>query len=490
MTVPMVRQTIAAFFGRAGRDTSGVVAVLFAICAVPVLVVIGAGIDFSRLSAARTAAQSAADAAALAAASSRLETETGMRQVADNHATANLRGTNADGSRITQFTYRADQREVTLKVSGTIDTTFMALAGIQRLDYQAEAKAIRGLNGTTELVLVLDNTWSMSGDKLVALKQSAEELVTTLKQDPNADVKIGVVPYADYVNVGTGNRNASWLDVPADYDTTSQRTCVTKNTRSVCTKGAPKTCTRVVDGVSETYDCTPQTCRDETVPPYESCSGGGTTRYRWYGCVGSRTTGSLRLNDTQPSVRYPGYLATSQQCLNPIVPLTSSQSTVTTAIRGMVVNIGNYRPLTYIPAGLIWGLNVLSPGAPFAEGAPYDAANRRPRKVMVLMTDGANTLRFNAADGRHLAPNGNAANQAAQIAQTYSDMNAICTYAKQRNIEIFTVAFDIGNDATARAAMRNCATSPAHAFDATDRQSLSEVFRNIALSLQNVRITR
>jgi hypothetical protein len=490
MSVQILRQTIAAFLGRAGRDTSGVVAVLFAVCAVPVLVVIGAGIDFSRLSAARTAAQSAADAAALAAASSRLETETGMRQVADGHATANLRGTNADGSRITQFTYRPDQREVTLKVSGTIDTTFMALAGIQRLDYEAEAKAIRGLNGTTELVLVLDNTWSMSGDKLVALKQSAEELVTTLKQDPNADVKIGVVPYADYVNVGTGNRNASWLSVPADYETTSQRTCVTRTTRSVCTRGAARTCTRVVDGRSESYDCTPSTCRDETVPPYETCSGGGTTRYRWYGCVGSRTTGTLRLNDTQPSVRYPGYLATSQNCLNPIVPLTSSQSTVTTAIRGMVVNIGNYRPSTYIPAGLIWGLNVLAPGPPFGEGAPYDPANRRPRKVMVLMTDGANTLRFNAADGRHLAPSGNAANQAAQIAQTYSDMNAICTYAKEQRIEIFTVAFDISNDPTALAAMRNCATSPAHAFDARDRQSLSDVFRNIALSLQNVRITR
>lgn len=490
MTVHTLRKRLAAFLGRAGSDKSGVVAVLFAICIVPVMIVIGAGIDFSRLSSARTAAQAAADAAALAAASSRLDAEAGLRLLADAQATANLRGGNAEGSRITEFRYLADQREVTLKIAGTIDTTFMALAGISRLDYQAEAKAIRGLNGTTELVLVLDNTWSMSGNKLVSLKQSAEELVTTLKQDPNADVKIGVVPYADYVNVGVGNRNASWLNVPADYDTTSARTCVTRTTRSVCVRGAARTCSRVVDGIPENYDCTPSTCRDETVPPYESCSGGGTSRFRWFGCVGSRTTGLLRQNDTQPSERYPGYLATSQQCLNPIVPLTSNKNTVVTAIRGMVVNIGGYRPLTYIPSGLIWGLNVLSPGAPFAEGAAYDPSNRRPRKVMVLMTDGANTLRFNAADGRHLTPNGNAANQATQITQTYTDMNAICTYAKQQNIEIFTVAFDIGSDVTARTAMRNCATSTAHAFDATDRQSLSDVFRNIALSLQNVRITR
>ncbi len=489
MPLARLREAFTAFLSRARRDTSGVVAVLFAISAVPLLIGIGAGVDYSRLSSARTAAQSAADAAALAAASSRIESEPSMKLVADSYATANLRGSNADGSRITEFAYQSGKREVTLAITGAVPTTFMSIAGIHTLPYRAEARAIRGLNGTTELVLVLDNTWSMVGDKLVALKQSAEDLVVALRQDPNADVKIGVVPYADYVNVGTANRNATWLSVPADYSVTSQKTCVTKTTKSVCTKGAAKTCTRVVDGRSETYDCTPSTCVDQTVAPYESCSGGGTTNYRWYGCVGSRTSGSLRLNDTQPSTPYPGYLATSQNCLNPIVPLTASQSTVVSAIRDMRVNIGNYKPSTYIPSGLIWGVNVLSPSAPFSEGAAYDAGNRRPRKVMVLMTDGANTLRFNTADGRHLAPNGNAANQANQLAQTYSDMNAICTYAKQQQIEIFTVAFDI-TDPVAMSAMRNCATSPGHAFDAKDRQSLADAFKNIALSLTNVRITR
>ena len=132
---------------------------------------------------------------------------------------------------------------------------------------------------------------------------------------------------------------------------------------------------------------------------------------------------------------------------------------------------------------------MLSPTAPFSEGAAYDASNRRPRKVMVLMTDGANTLRFNAADGRHLAPSGNATNQANQIAQTYSDMAAICTYAKQQQIEIFTVAFEI-TDPVAMSTLRNCATTPGHAFDAKDRQSLADAFKNIALSLTNVRITQ
>ncbi|WP_293423943.1 vWA domain-containing protein [Phreatobacter sp.] len=412
-----------------------------------------------------------------------------MKVTATNYLAANTSGTNADSARITSFRYDTNKREVTLEAAGSVETLFMQLAGYHRLSYKVNANAIRALNGSTELVLVLDNTWSMSGTKLAALKTSAEELVTTLWRDPTVDIRIGVVPYADYVNVGTANRNATWVSVPADYSVTSPRTCTTKTTRSVCTRGSPRTCTRVIDGTPETYDCTPQTCVNQTVPPYESCSGGGTTNYRWYGCVGSRATGTLCLNDTAPSTPYPGYLATSQNCLNPVVPLSSSLSIVLSSIRGMIVNVGNYKPMTYIPAGLIWGVNVLSPTMPFSEGKPYDGSNRRPRKVMVLMTDGANTLRLQASDGRHVAPSGTAAAQASQLAQTYADMAAICEYAKSQKIEIYTISFDI-TDPTAINAMRSCATSSAHAFDATDRTSLSQVFKNIAESLQNVRLTR
>jgi hypothetical protein len=480
---------LAEVLKRARSDERGVVAVLFAVCIVPIVMLVGAAVDYSRLANAHAAAQSAADAAALSAAASPIETEISMRLVANNFADTNLRGTNAQGAKIVEFAYNPGKREVLLDVGGSLPTYFMSIAGIRDMNYRATARAIRGLNGSTELVLVLDNTWSMAGTKLADLKSAAEELVLALKQDPKADVRIGVVPYADYVNVGTGNRHQSWVSVPADYSTTSPRTCTTRTTRDQCTRGARRTCTRTVDGSVESYDCTPQTCTTVTVPPYETCSGGGTTHYRWYGCVGSRRTGNLRLNDSQPSSPYPGYLATSQNCLNPIIPLTASIQTVTSAIRGMIVNVGGYKPSTYIPAGLIWGVNVLSPTAPFSDGQAYDPRNRRPRKVMVLMTDGENTLRFNASDGRHVAPNGSAQGQTSQLAQTYKDMDDICTHAKSQGIEVFTVSFAI-TAATARNAMLKCASSPAHNFDAMDRASLSAAFKNIALSLQNVRITQ
>jgi len=45
MALDILRKTVGTFFARAGRDNSGVVAVLFAISAVPLLIGIGAGVD-------------------------------------------------------------------------------------------------------------------------------------------------------------------------------------------------------------------------------------------------------------------------------------------------------------------------------------------------------------------------------------------------------------------------------------------------------------
>ena len=39
---------------------------------------------------------------------------------------------------------------------------------------------------------------------------------------------------------------------------------------------------------------------------------------------------------------------------------------------------GSYKPLTYIPAGLMWGLNMLSPDAPFEDAQPTIALNKKP----------------------------------------------------------------------------------------------------------------
>ncbi len=202
--------------------------------------------------------------------------------------------------------------------------------------------------------------------------------------------------------------------------------------------------------------------------------------------------------DGEPSLRYPGYLDTSQKCLSPIIPLTDSKNALLNAIDGLIINIGSYKPSTYIPAGVMWGVNQLSPTAPFSEGLAYDPQNLKPRKVMVLMTDGFNTLQFRSSDGRHIGFDSN--KQDAERQQSNANAAALCAYAKKQKIEIFSVAFIVSNaadtpddkakEAEAKTLLQNCATDAQHYYDATDSAALAAAFSGIGQSLTNVRLAR
>jgi hypothetical protein len=107
---------------------------------------------------------------------------------------------------------------------------------------------------------------------------------------------------------------------------------------------------------------------------------------------------------------------------------------------------------------------------------------------MVLMTDGANTLRFDPATGKHVAPSSNSSYAETELAETYKDMQAICDYAKARKIEVFTVAFDV-TEAVAKSAMSSCASGAANNLSAKSREELMASFKKIARSLTSVRLT-
>ena len=69
------------------------------------------------------------------------------------------------------------------------------------------------MGNALEVALVLDNTGSMKkDDKETALRQAVQELVDSVMAG-QADVKVAVVPFSQYVNVGVENRNAPWLEV-------------------------------------------------------------------------------------------------------------------------------------------------------------------------------------------------------------------------------------------------------------------------------------
>jgi Flp pilus assembly protein TadG len=481
----------------------GNLAVMGALCLVPLILAMGVAVDYTRLVAARSRLQAVADAAALAVASSKETDQTRVRQLAEAFVAANQTDESLDGARIVSIA--ANDTNVDIGMSVQVPVTFMRLARVEGVDVGVSALATRGVSGSFELAMVLDNTWSMSEKdaagvtKIATLKSAAASLVNQLFANSDANVKVALVPYADYVNVGVKNRSASWLNVPTDYSTTpAPKTCTTLTTKTVCLAYAPTyACTKTTDGVVEPATCGGGCTKSEvqTVAPYQSCTGGGSpVNYKWFGCVGSRMLSPAgqspdRITDNNPSDKYPGYLDTTQKCLNPILPLSKDKQGILAAINSMVINIGSYKPNTYIPAGLIWGQNMLSPTDPFTEGAQYDPNNMNPRKVIVLMTDGVNTLRFNAGDGKHVGMSTNVTTAATQLTQVNKETVDICTYIKSHNIEVFTVAFMV-NNAASRKMLTDCATDPSHFYEASDGSKLVAAFQGIGESLQQVRLAR
>jgi hypothetical protein len=467
---------------------------------------VGAAIDLARQHNASVHIQALADAAALSMAIAPEQASDALRRIGDQSLATNLSKRTLPAVNVERLDTSREQ--IDLQLSGNIQTVFMGIAGYETMDVNARAIAKREIRGTVEVALVLDNTYSMigpgtTGEKIASLKAAASLLVNKLMTAETQAVRIGLVPYADYVNVGIQHQNASWLRVE-QQDQPKPLTCRMEDTASTCMSRKPTySCVKYQDGIPYNSTCGGE-CTDwqeyDLDKPREVCEGGATVEKHWFGCVGSRTGSDNRLHDRQPSVQYPGLIDDIIKCPTPIVPLTANRQSLLDGIEGMVVQRPHYKPLTYIPAGLIWGQNILSPSEPFTEAAAYDANKRNPRKILILMTDGDNTMMFHPNNGRHGQMRGGDRSdndisadelrvRRKERDETNGASKAICDYVKSHNTEIYTVSFMVETDA-GRDLMRKCASSEAHYFDANDRQQLVAAFEGIANSISRVRIAR
>lgn len=475
---------------------SGNFAMMASIAVLPLLLGVGMAVDYSRHVSAKRHLQNVADSVSLALATGTDRNLSSMVATAQKFINSNL--SNGQIDKINDVTAKdivVDGENVDVSLAGYVNTHFMGIAGYKVLDVKASSLAVRSPAGNVEVALVLDNTWSMSEAdssgvrKIDALKKSANGLIDSLMAPGASGVKITLVPYADYVNVGIENRNKPWLAIEPEVKAVAP-TCTTQETTSTpCITWTSKTCTTTIDGVPETWDCGSCTAYGAPVTTTQQVCTGGISEQTWKGCVGSRTIGKLRLDDTSPLLPYPGYVDRYRPCLNPVIALTADKTKLKTAVNGMIINHGGYKPNTYIPAGLVWGVNMLSPTAPFSEGGTYDPMNQKPRKALVLMTDGENTLTYRPSDGRHIPFSSNKGEAAVEFRKVNNETVEICDYAKSNKIEVFSIAFMVDN-ADARKILQKCATDSDHYFDATDSERLASAFGKIAESLSLVRLAR
>ncbi|MFO1090973.1 MAG: TadE/TadG family type IV pilus assembly protein [Hyphomicrobiales bacterium] len=458
-------------------STAGNVGVMFALALVPLIWAAGAAIDYHRATNAKQELQSALDAGALAAGALKTTDQKVAFDVVDRYLKSNLPAEDYGKVQGLTVTVAADGK-VSATANSHEESSLLAAVGVSDMPFTARTEVVRSKGNPLELALVLDNTGSMAGQKIADLKSAATDLVNTV-MIPDVDVKISVVPFAQYVNVGTANRNQPWMSVPPDSKTSTTTYQCTQvrdvlSTTNCVTK--PVVQTSCNDGVCTSKTVNQTSCQYTYGPYYQKCGNVTTTNTQvWNGCAGSRAY-PLNVRDEAPSTPYPGIMNVS--CPSVVTPLSKDKPTVTAALSKMVTT-GE----TYIPAGLMWGWTTLSADAPYTEAVPY--SNKQVKKALVLMTDGANTKSLSALTGYTGMPDHKGSN----VTQANTYTSELCTNIKASGITVYTIAFQV-TDATIKTRLRDCASDPALAFTPDNASQLSSAFAEIADALKTLALYR
>lgn len=197
------------------QDVRGNVAILFGVAIIPLVLGVGVAVDYGRALLVRERMQGALDAATLAVASWPGLSDAQMQAKAQEYFNANYPTSNSFGA-VSPLSLSNSGNTIVVSVSGSVPTTFMRLANIDDVNVGASTTVLIGM-GTAEVALALDNSGSMTGSKISALKAAASDLVDTLftaaQNSVEADpIKIAVVPFAAGVNVGSQYADALWMD--------------------------------------------------------------------------------------------------------------------------------------------------------------------------------------------------------------------------------------------------------------------------------------
>lgn len=201
------------------RDKTGNVALMFGLTLFVLLGAVGIAIDLQRANAIHAEIHEASDAALLAAARYKTghpnadeATLTGVaRKVFDN----GVKSKSAITIDNFAITFDAAKNTFGLDVGAKVNTLIMGLLGQNFVDLTTRSEAKLGKLPLVEVAMALDVTGSMNQKgKISAMRNAARDLVKTLFEAKDADVKIGVAPFAQYVNVGTVNGAKSWLSNP------------------------------------------------------------------------------------------------------------------------------------------------------------------------------------------------------------------------------------------------------------------------------------
>lgn len=448
---------------RFGRAKDGNIAVIFSIALVPIIGLVGAAVDYSRANNARTAMQAALDSAALMVAkdiNSGKITASEASTKAVTYFNSLYTNTEAAISVTTTYTPKSGSTNANLiiKGSGKIKTELMNVVGIPEMEIGASSTTTWG--GTRlRVALALDVTGSMGqSGKLAALQKAAKKLIDTLKIQASTkdDVYISIIPFNRVVNVGTDNKDATWLSFTWDGYGTCSNSSKNYNTKTTC-EAAGKTWT-----ASKKSD--------------------------WDGCVTDRDFLHVSDYDTKKDVPSTGTPATlflaknDSGCPVSMLPLKSAyeategdnSSDVTTLkgkINSFVANSNTNQSI-----GLQWAWMSLQQTSPL--NAPAKDAQYKYTDAIVLMSDGLNTEN-----------------------QWSTDENAIdvrekmlCTNIKKpkdgvAETVLYTIQVNTSGDAESKV-LKDCGSDSGGFYSTTTADGIANIFEQVGASLSKLRVAK
>ncbi len=519
-----IRSVGATAKGRARRflrrfmTRRGGVAMMFGLSFIPLSMLTLTAIDFHRASTIKSALQGALDSAALAAARSEATDPNEIQAIGLRVLQANM-GTYPDAT--------VSNVNILLNEDGTISATArvdvdplvsdLFLGG--PMNVNAAAEVVRA-NDKLEIALVLDNTGSMAGTKIATLRTAAANLVDDLTEaarsnpDPDA-IKIGLVPFSMTVRLDPDYQNAVWIDGSARsslhdlvFDGAGNRFAMLNKiglSWAGCVESRPyphdvqespphpnNSDTLYVPYFAPDTPDTDQvwafryySSENDYLP--DGISSSSSSYGKWFKHQGR--TQKYRKNGLDTS----NGKGPNRGCtMEPIARLTADTDEIKTSISNMVAT-GN----TNIPMGLMWGWHLLSPNAPFRDGAPYD--DDEVTKVVILMTDGDNV------NSGYYSPNestysglgyiwmerlglGLGSSDWARTRAMDERLAELCDNMKTQGIVLYTVRVEVKSGSSSL--LQNCASKADYFYDVQNVADLGDAFEQIAGQISRLRISR
>ncbi|OJY05430.1 MAG: hypothetical protein BGP04_08565 [Rhizobiales bacterium 62-17] len=416
------------------RATDGNVAVMVAFALLPMLIMIGAAVDYSRDLRVQTALQAAVDAAALnTARQSPGLTSEQMLAIAQKSVAASFGVTGVSDPTTTMVYTPVGNKNATIQVTArvSVPTTFMNLVGVKTNDVAATSTSTWG-STRLRVALALDNTGSMDdppkkkGDpkKIEALRTATNNLLTSLKNaaGKDGDVYVSIVPFARVVNVGKDNVAASWITWNYWLPNDALRWC-----------------------------------------------GSTCSRDNWDGSVMDRDKNSNLSNiaPTSSSTLFPATQASDSPVS--LMGLSYDWAKLKTKVDSMKPNGATNQTI-----GIAWAWQSLTTGAPL--NAPAKDEAYKYTDVIIILSDGLNTRDRWDGNGRDYSP------------EVDARQKPLCDAIKKTGVVIYSVQVNTNNDPTAEA-LKYCASDPAKFVMLTTADQIITTFESIGASLSQLRLS-